>query len=178
METVEQLIKEIHGVITQTTGSRKDEIRVLKAMVNDKSYKVDLYDKTGKYGSFCPAEAMQDMATSIVSSAAKITHDEARSLINNYEFKKNEVEDLLDISKEFVHTYLHTGRKLNLGGREKSDISLSLKTIESGTRSFPKMVGYDNNGKPIYERGVTKVDGYESMKVYAPCPSWVKKESK
>ena len=36
---------------------------------------------------------------------------------------------MINISKQFIHTYLETGRKLPLGGREKSNISLVNKTI-------------------------------------------------
>ena len=178
MEKVEELVKEIHGTITQTTGSHKDEVRVMRAMMNDITYKVDVYDKSGATSQFVPSEAVRDMAASIISGATKVSIEEAKVLANNYEFKKNEAEVMVDTSKEFINTYIHTGRKISIGGRKKSDISFSLKEIEPGTRTFPKAVGVDKDGNTIYERGVTKVDGYESIKVYSPCPAWIKKETK
>lgn len=174
MEKVEDLINEIHGTISQVTSSRKDEIRVMKAMMNDTSYEVDVYDSTGKIGTFNPSKTMREIASSMIAGTTKITKQEADALANNYEFNKNEAEGMVDISKEFVHTYVHTGRKMPIGGREKSDIAISLKEIEAGNRSYPKKVGLDKDGKPMYERGVTKVNAYESMRVYAPCPDWVK----
>ena len=45
MENVQQLINEIHNSISQKTASRKDEVRVMRAMLNDMNYKVAEYDK-------------------------------------------------------------------------------------------------------------------------------------
>lgn len=177
METVNALIKEIHGTITQTTSSRKDEVRVMQAMLSDDSYSVDVYEKDGKVGTYCPANSAREMAASVVSGIAKISPEEAKTLAASYEFKKGEAECMVDISKEFVNTYLHTGRKLNLGGREQSDLALSLKEVPEGQRPFPKPIGVDENGKKIFGRGVVIVPAYESMKVYSPCPEWIKKNA-
>ncbi len=178
MEKVNELVKEIRGVITQNGGNKKDEVRVMQAMLNDDTFKVDVYGKTGKTGEFCPAEAARDMAASIIEKTTRIASDEAKILSKRYEFGKKEAEHMVDISKEFVlGTYLHTGRKISLGGREKSNVSIGLKEVEAGSRPFPKVVGIDSKGEKIYGRGVAKVNPYESIKVYAPCPSWIKDDS-
>jgi hypothetical protein len=177
MEKVDELVKEIKGTITQKTSSKKDEVRVMRAMLNDDTFKVGVYDKGGQVAEYCPAEAAHDMVATIIESAAKVSSEEAKILAKRYEFGKKEAETMVDISKEFVmNTYLHTGRKIALGGREKSDISLSLKEIEPGTRPFPKVIGIDSDGKKLYGRGVAKVSGYDGVKVYAPCPAWIKRE--
>lgn len=178
MEKVEELVKEIYGTISQVTSSRKDEVRIMRAIMNDKTYEVDIYDKNGKTGTFNPSKAMRDMSASIISNTARVSLDEAKSLVEDYEFRKNEAEDMLDISKEFFHTYIHTGRKVGFGGHAKSDIAISLKNVDAGTRSYPKVIGKDDNGNPMYERGVTKVNGYESIRVFAPCPSWIRENKK
>ena len=46
-ESVKDLVKEIKTGLSQTSSSRKDEIRVMKAMLNDPSYEVDEYGKDG-----------------------------------------------------------------------------------------------------------------------------------
>lgn len=177
MEKVNELLKEIKGTITQKTSSKRDEIRVMHAMLNDDTFKVDIYDKSGKTGEFCPAEAAREMAAAVIEKAAKVSAEEAKILAKRYEFGKKEAENMVDISKEFVmNTYPHTGRKIALGGREKSDISLALKEMEPGTRPFPKVIGIGADGKKMYGRGIAKVGAYESMKVYAPCPAWIKVE--
>ena len=182
MEKVNDLVKEIRssitrGSVTRKNSSKKDEVRVMQAMLNDDTFNVDVYDKSGKTGEFCPAESAREMAASVIEKAAKVSADEAKALAKQYTFGKHEAENMVDISKEFImNTYPHTGRKIALGGREKSDISLSLKEIEAGTRPYPKVVGIDANGKKLYGRGVATVGSYESLKVYGSCPSWIPTE--
>lgn len=179
MEKVNELVNEIRGVITQIGGNKKDEIRVMQAMMNDDTFHVDVYDKNGKTDqTFCPAEAARDMTATIIEKATRVAPDEAKILAKRYEFGKKEAEAMVDISKEFVlGTYLQTGRKISLGGREKSNVSIGLKEVSAGTRTYPKCIGFDANGKKIFGRGIAKVSPYESIKVYAPCPEWINTET-
>lgn len=174
MENVQDLLKEISNSITQTTSSKKDEVRVMRAMMNDTEYEVGVYGKNGEEGKLNPSKAIRSMVASAMSGAAKISTAEAQEMMAKYEFKRSEAEALVDVSKEFVHTYIHSGRKLPLGGREKSDISMCLKPVDAGKRTYPKCVGYDKQGNKIYGSGESHVNAYESMKVYGPCPSWTK----
>ena len=41
---------------------------------------------------------------------------ETDGLMDNYEFKNQEANAMIGLSKEFINTYLNTGRKLPLGG--------------------------------------------------------------
>ena len=174
METVKGLLNEIKSNLSQTASSSKDEVKVMKAMLNDKEYKVDIYGKNGKEGEYCPAEDARKMVASVMSSSAKIPQSEAEKLMENYEFKKSEATSMINISKEFVNTFIKTGRKLPLGAREKSNVSLSLKEVEESTRTYPKKVGVNADGTDRYEKAETKISAHESVKVHAPCPSWVK----
>lgn len=171
MEKVQELLKNIKGVTC--TASKKDEIRVMKAMMNDKSFVVSVYDKDGKEEEYCPSKAFRTMCASVMSSAAKIPMAEAEHLMESHEFKRSEAEAMIDFSKEYINTYLQTGRKLPLGGRKNSNISIALKHIPGGTRTFPKKVGIDADGKAIYKTGTSYVKPYDSIKVYAPAPSWL-----
>ena len=173
MSTVTSLVKEIKDGLSQVSSSNKDEIRVMQAMLNDKDYKVDIYGKDGKEGTYCPAEDAREMIASVISSAAKIPQAEAAKLADDYEFKKSEATTMINISKEFVNTYLQTGRKLPLGGRAKSDVALSLKEVEEGVRTYPKKVGVDAAGKPIYQKAEAKIAAHESIRVSSSCPSWI-----
>lgn len=170
MEKVQDLLKSINGVTC--TSSKKDEIRVMKAMMNDSSFSVTIYGKDGKEGEYCPSAAIRNMCATVMSSAAKIPMAEAEHLMESHEFKRAEAEAMIDFSKEFFNTYLQTGRKLPLGGREHSNISIAIKHMKGGTRTFPKKVGIDSEGKPIYKTGTSFVKPYDSIKVYAPSPSW------
>ena len=148
--------------------------------MNDKDYKVAVYDKNGQTGFICPSQELRDMCATVLSATTKISAAEAEQLMDNHEFKRSEAEHLIEFSKEFVHTYLHTGRKLPLGGREKSNVAFSLKSISEGYRTYPKCIGVDKDGNKQYAAGKTHVNAYESVKVHAPAPAWVedKEETK
>ena len=175
MSTVNEMITEIRENLSQNTSSSKDEIRVMKAMLNDTDFEVDVYSKDGSTTKYSPAKDFRSMCASIVSGSTKIPQQEAVDLVNKYEVKKAEAESMVNISKEFINTYIHTGRKLPLGPREKSDIYLSLKNVEETTRYFPKKTGVNDDGSDRYDRTATVVPSHESIKVHAPCPAWIKK---
>lgn len=173
MEKMNALIKEIREGLSQTSSSQKDELRVMRTMINDRDYKVGVYGKEGKTGEYCPADDARALATSIVASTTKIPVGEAAKLAENHEFSKNEAALMIDISKEFVNTFLQTGRKLPLGGREKSNVSLAVKEVEATVRTYPKKVGVNNDGTSRFGKGEVSVNAHQSVRVFAPCPSWV-----
>jgi hypothetical protein len=175
MEQVKSLISEIKTNLSQTSASQKDEVRVMRAMLNDTSYKVDIYEKEGKVGEYCPAEDARKMITSVIASAAKVPTAEAEQMASAHEFKKSEAETFINISKEFTNTYIQTGRKLPLGGRATSDVALSEKHVDATDRPYPKKTGVDQEGKDIYIKAIAKVPAHDSVKVYSPCPAWINK---
>lgn len=173
-EVLKDLINEINTNLSQTSSSKKDEIRVMRAMLNDDSYEVSIYGKQGIEGSYCPAKEFKSMCSNIISGAAKIPKAEADVLVEKYECSKAEATSMINISKEFVNTYLQTGRKLHLGGREKSDVSLSLKKADETVRSYPQKVGVNEDGSAKYSKSPTKINAHESVRVHGPCPSWLR----
>lgn len=171
---VRELIAEIKGSLSQKSASQKDEVRVMREMLNDMSYEVGVYGKDGLEGTYCPAKEARQMISSVIASTTKISNAEAEQLANNYEFKKSEASAMVGISKQFVNTYLETGRKLPFGGREYSDISIIGKDVEATTRPYPKKVGIDEEGKAIYETAQIEVKPHRSAKIISSCPSWIK----
>lgn len=172
--TVKGLLSEISTGLSQTSSSRKDEIRVMQAMLSDPSYEIDVYGKNGVEGTYNPCADFRSMCASVISNAAKVPAAEATQLMENYSVKKGEATSMVNISKEFVNTFLQTGRKLPLGAREASDISLSLKKVEASTRLYPTKVGVNDDGSDRYSKQPTTVPAHDSIRVHAPCPSWVK----
>ena len=173
-ESVKGLVNEIKTGLSQTSSSHKDEVRVMKAMLNDPSYEVRVYSKEGVVDTNNPCKDFRAMCSSIVSSAAKVPQAEAANMMESYEVKKSEAASMVNISKEFVNTFLHTGRKLPMGAREKSDVSLSLKMVAPSTRLYPQKVGVNDDGSARYSKSPTTVPEHEAIRVHAPCPSWVK----
>ena len=172
--TVTNLLNEISTNLSQTSSSRKDEIRVMQAMLSDPSYAVSVYGRDGVEETYNPAEDFRSMCASVISHAAKVPAAEATQLMDGYAVSKAEATSMVNISKEFVNTFLKTGRKLPLGGREMSDISISQKHIPAHVRPCPHKVGVNEDGSNRYSRNPTSVGAHDSIKVYSPCPSWVK----
>ena len=172
--TVKGLLNEISTSLSQTSSSRKDEIRVMQAMLSDPSYEINVYGKNGIEDTYNPCNDFRSMCASVIANAAKVPSAEATQLMDNYSVKKSEAASMVNISKEFVSTFLQTGRKLPLGAREKSDISLSLKKVDASTRLYPTKVGVNDDGSDRYSKQPTTVPAHESIRVHAPCPSWAK----
>lgn len=172
--TVVALLEEISGNLSQTSSSRKDELRVMQAMLSDPTYEVTVYNRDGAEYNYNPALDFRAMCASVISNAAKVPAAEAAQLMEGYTVRKGEAKAMVDISKEFVNTFMKTGRKLPLGAREKSDVSLSLKKVEATTRMYPQKVGVNDDGSDRYSKAPTTIPAHESVRVHAPCPSWVK----
>jgi len=171
---VTDLVKKIDTEKTQSSASKADEISVMRAMLNDPDYKVDIYGKSGVEGQYCPREDAVVIATDILAGAGSIPKAEAQTLAAGYEFTKADATAMVGISKEFINTYLHTGRKLPLGKREKSDVSLKLKIKPESVSTFPIKTGVNPDGTPAYSKQSTKVPSYETLSVAGSCPSWLK----
>lgn len=172
--TVTTLLNEISENLSQTSSSRKDEIRVMQAMLSDPDYEVNVYGRDGIESTYNPTKDFRAMCASVISNAAKVPTAEAVQLMEGYSVRKGEAKAMVDISKEFVNTFLKTGRKLPLGAREKSDVSLSLKKVEASTRMYPQKVGVNDDGTDRYSKTPTSIPAHESVRVHAPCPGWVK----
>lgn len=170
MENLTSMIENIKSNLSQAGASQKDEIAVMKAMLNDRDYTVDVYKRNGEVEQYKPAEDARNMVANIVSSTTKISSAEAKSLADKYEFEKSDARTMINLSKEFIHSYMGTGRKLPLGGRAQSDVSLSPKVVEEKECSFPQ-----KNEKGEYHKGTTVVPAHNSIRVTAPCPVWLKK---
>ena len=172
--TVKDLLEEISGNLSQKSASRKDEVRIMQAMLSDPSYEVNIYGKDGIEGTYNPTEDFRGMCASVMSHTAKIPMAEANQLMNDYQVSKTEAGSMINLSKEFVNTFIKTGRKLPLGARETSDISLSYKKVEASTRLYPQKIGVNDDGTDKYSKTATTIPAHDSIRVHAPCPSWVK----
>jgi hypothetical protein len=176
MENAKNLIKEISDRVKETNqhgASSKDEVKVMKAMLNDTSYEVDIYDKTGVKATYNPAKEVRSTISGIISNTTKIPKAEAEGYMEGYEFKSSEAQTFVNVSKEFVNTYLDTDRKLPFGTREKSDISIIANPKEASTRTYPAKV--EENGETKYIKETIAIPAHTSAKIVAKCPDHLKK---
>lgn len=169
---VNELIKDIKTHLTQKSSSTRDEVRVMRAMLNDRDFKYEEYSNGG-VETRCPAEEFRGMLSNIVSSTTKIPKNEAKALADEYEVKKSDAETMVTLSKDFLNTALRTGRSISLGGTAKSNISIQLKDIETATKRYPKKVGVNSDGSIKYENAESVVPAHQGLKVKSPCPDWI-----
>lgn len=176
LELINQINKERTKENSYDTKNRKDEILVMKEMLNDPTYEVTVYGNSGPKGTFNPSKAVRKTLGNIMAGASGMSPKEARMLMDQYEFKTSDARTLVELSKEFVNTYLQTGRKLPLGGRERSNVALVKRTAEPKQATFPVKDGVDKDGNPSYTLQHTTIPGYDYIKAYSGCPKWLKND--
>jgi hypothetical protein len=174
MSAVLSLVNEIKDNLSQVSSSNKDEVRVMQAMLNDTEYEVGVYTNAGLKETYNPAKDFRGMLSGIISNTTKISKDESAALVSSYEVTKSDATSMVNVSKEFVNTYIGTGRKLPFGGREKSNIAISGKEVKETIKTYPKKVGVNEDGTGRYESGERRVPSHITAKVYGSCPDWVK----
>lgn len=171
MSIVTELLKDIEVNLSQRSASAKDETRVMQAMLNDPDYKVGEYTKAGKVGEYCPRESAQAVVKSIIQNGAKVSSAEANSIAQGYQFSKSEAENMCDISKEFINTYVQCGRKLPLGGRENMNVSLAIKRVPAQDKKLP------NKGiSGATNKDIIKIPAHNTIKSQGGCPKWLRKK--
>lgn len=162
MENAKLLVKDIKDNLDKKTASRKDERSVMKAMLNDPNFKVGIYSKAGKGEDYSPYEDTRKTFANIIAATTKMPVSEARELANGYEVTKSDADTFVNVSKEFINTYMETGRKLPLGGRKRSNVTLIKKEVPKRKTRVPNQ-----------DKSVT-IPAHDSIKVYGSCPSWMK----
>ena len=91
------------------------------------------------------------MIAGIIASTTKMPKVEAQAVVENYEVKKSDASTMVTLSKDFFNSALRTGRKINFGATEKSDISIQLKEIPETQKKFPMKTGMNDDGTFRYE---------------------------
>lgn len=173
MQKLTDLITGIRVGLTQQSASKKDEVEVMQAMLNDTSYEVGVYTKDGLQETFNPSAKAREIVISVLQNTAQLNAEEAKLLGDSHEFSKKEAQNFIDVSKEFINTYTQTNRRLPLGGRENSDVTLIRKEVAESTRAFPYKTGTEN-GKDVFEIRETVTPAHESLKSSGSCPAWLK----
>ena len=79
-ETVNSCIEDIKKNLTQKGSSKKDEARVMKAMLSDTSYRVGVYGKDGLESEYCPAEDYKNMCAEIIADAIETLKEQDKEI--------------------------------------------------------------------------------------------------
>lgn len=164
--SVLEMVKEIRENTSQKSINKKQEVLVYQELLNDHTYKASVLNKKGEVEDYiCPAEEMDNMSSNIISKTTGMGLGESAKLMETYEYTKNDAQHMLNTSKEFLNVYLETGRKISLGKRVDTDITLEQKVVQASKRHFSKKVGIDENGKDIRETVYKDVPEHKTIKV-------------
>ena len=129
----DKLIQSIIERTSQTAVNKADEVILMQCMLNDKSYKVPIYDRNKGYvGSRCPREEALGIAVDTLSGVTGMTHAEAEALTNEYQFTKKDASRYINLGKDFIGTYMQTGRKMILTSDPRGESSINYKYVEGG----------------------------------------------
>ena len=177
MET--QSMKELMAEIKEVTKKQKavskvDEIKVMRTMLNDPDYSISIYDKTkGLVGTRCPREEAVAFIASVSSSITGLDSNSAKEIAKDYEFTKKDAIFLIENSKDFIGTYLETGRKLPIVQNETSQAALIMKHVESKDKKVSSiLMGNSNNSK--VESGTVTIPAFDKIVCKSNCPKYLK----
>lgn len=139
MSEMKDMIKEIKKVTKdQVAINKADESRVMRCMLNDPEYTVGVYErKVGYVGERCPYTEARQFVKYIVMGATGLDGNDSQHLAENYEFQKRDAVFLLDNMRDFVATYMSTGRKLNLMQTGATEADIFIREMPAGIKRVP-----------------------------------------
>jgi hypothetical protein len=137
--TMNELMGEIkEATQKQKSASRVDEIRVMKTMLNDPDFTISIYDKNkGLIGQKCPHEDAVKFLTGTTAAITGLDTKSASELVSKYEFTKKDAIFMVENCRDFIQTYLSTGRKLPIAQTEDSEASLFYRAVPSKEKIVP-----------------------------------------
>lgn len=136
--STDKLIKSIVEKTSQTAVNRSDEVEVMQSMLNDREFNVAMFDRNKGYvGSRSPRNEAIQLAVDTLSGVTGMSENEAKTLTDNYEFTKKDAQHFINIGKDFIGTYLQTGRKTTIISEPRIEATVSLKYIEEHDKKVP-----------------------------------------
>ena len=164
--TVNELIEQIKEVTAhQKAQSLVDEVRMMRMQLNDPTFRVSIYDrKKGRIGDRCPREEAVKFIANTTAELTGLELSTATELADKYEFSKKDATFFLNMQRDFLTTYLKTGRKINVVQSEDCEASLFLRPTSSREKLVPGKDGNSTTVVPAYNKLISrsKVPGYMS----------------
>ena len=141
--------------------NKSDETTVMRTMLNDPDFSISEYDKTNGYvGQHSPYEDSRNFIANITSTITGIESDNASELANNYQFSKKDASFLVENAKDFVSTYLQTGRKLPIVQSETSEAALLLREVKTKEKQVP-------------DGSTTTIPAFDKVICKSKCPKYI-----
>lgn len=169
MNKVEEVVKEIKKNAKQVAINKIDEVKVMKAMLNDSDFKVGVYNKrSGELEYHCPKDSINNMISSIIHNTTGLDNETCKEFANKYEYTSKDAQTIVDISKDFINTYTDTGRKINIVQDMKTEAYLYKKQIAESTKTVPDRL---HGGEPR----TIHTESYTKLVSSSKCPKYIKK---
>lgn len=135
---LELVIDEIKQNTKQIAINKVDENRIMRCMLNDKDFRIGIYDRNlGYIGEKCPHDEAVTFVKNIISGSTGLDGKDSKHLAENYEFTKRDAGFLLDNMRDFIQVYTSTGRKINIMQTADTEACLYTKNISAGVKSVP-----------------------------------------
>lgn len=139
---LDTLISEIKTNAKQVSINKIDEVKVMKSMLNDKQFKLAVYDKNdGFIGERCPALEATEFVKNIIQGATGLDAKDSANLADSYEFTKKDASFMISNAKDFIEVYMRTGRKLNVLQNGASDASIFTRDMKATKKVVPSKDG-------------------------------------
>ena len=139
---LENLIVEIKNSAKQISVNKSDEVKVMRSMLNDKNFRIAIFDKNEGYiGDKCPAEEATGFVANVIHDATGLDTKDSRHLAEGYEFSKKDAVFMVNNAKDFIEVYMKTGRKMNIIQNGASETSIYARDIPAGSKNIPAKPG-------------------------------------
>lgn len=158
---MQELLTEIREQTKKSKSVNKvDEVRVMRAMLNDPEFTVGIYDKNKGYvGQRCPREEAVKFVGNVAASITGLEVKNATELASEYEFTKRDATFMVENAKDWTSTYISSGRKLPLVQNEDSEAAIFLTEMEAKEKQCP-------NGS------TTTVPAFKKVTCRSKCPKY------
>lgn len=157
-------MKQIQEItVKQKSQNKGDEVAVAQALLNDPDFQVGIYDKNkGLIGTRNVHEEAVKFVANVSSEITGLDKKTAEELANKYTFTKKDANFIINTSKDYIQTYLKTGRKFNLVQTEDAEANIFLKATPAKEKLIPTKDGTK----------LVKTGAYQKVACKSGCPKY------
>jgi hypothetical protein len=167
-KNMNELIDQIKQNTKNKSQSISDQLRVQQMLLNDPDYEISIYDKNkGRIGSRNVHTEAVNFISDISSAITGVDKKEAFECASKYKFTKKDANFFYNMNRDFMQTYLQTGRKINIVQTENSEASIFYRPVASREKIVP---GRNGNGNRS-----TVVSAFQKVVVRSRAPKYMKK---
>lgn len=147
----------------QKSQNKGDEVAVAQTLLNDPDFQVGIYDKNkGLIGTRNVHEEAVKFVANISAEITGLDKKTAEDLASQYTFTKKDANFIINTSRDFVQTYLKTGRKFNLVQSEDAEANIFLKATPAKEKLIPTREGTK----------LVKTGAYQKVACKSGCPKY------